>query len=44
MAGLKDKNEQYSVFLKYKEPSDAERDKSILTLRIIIITFIVVLI
>lgn len=43
MAELKDKNEQYSVFLKYKEPSDAERDKSILTLRIIIITFIIVL-
>ena len=43
MAGLKDKNEQYSVFLKYKEPTDAERDKSILTLRIIIIAFIVVL-
>lgn len=43
MAELKDKNEQYSVFLKYKEPSDAQRDRNILTLRIIIISFIVVL-
>ena len=43
MAELKDKNEQYSVFLKYEEPSKADRDKSILTLKIIIITFIIVL-
>ena len=43
MAELKDKNEQYSVFLKYKEPSDAQRDRNILALRIIIISFIIVL-
>lgn len=40
MAELKDKDEQYSVFLKYKERND--ENKLVFTLRIIFITFFLV--
>ncbi len=41
MAELKDKEEQYSTFLKYKEDDD-EENKFIITLRVIFITFFVI--
>lgn len=44
MAELKDKDEQYSVFLKYKENTDDDNSKVIITLRVIFISFIVVVI
>ena len=42
MAELKDKEEQYSTFLKYKENDDNEENKLIITLRAIFVTFFVV--
>lgn len=42
MAELKDKEEQYSTFLKYKESDDNEENKLIITLRAIFVTFFVV--
>ncbi len=44
MAELKDKNEQYSVFLKYKEQDNERQNKFIITLRLVLLTFIVVII
>ncbi len=41
MTELKDKDEQYSTFLKYKESDDYE-NKFIITLRVLFITFFVV--
>ncbi|MBE7704749.1 MAG: LytR family transcriptional regulator [Cyanobacteria bacterium SIG29] len=43
MAELKDKEEQYNVFLKYKEKSEEDTSKMIITLRVIFISFFVVL-
>ncbi len=40
MAELKDKDEQYSIFLKYKENND--ESKIIITLRVIFITFFII--
>ncbi|MBQ9246078.1 LCP family protein [bacterium] len=42
MAELKDKDEQYSTFLKYKENNKEEENKFILTLRVIFIMFFAV--
>ena len=44
MTELKDKDEQYSVFLKYRENTDDDNSKVIITLRVIFISFIVVVI
>ncbi len=44
MAELKNKDEQYSVFLKYREKEENENNKFIITTRLIFITFIVVVI
>ncbi len=41
MAELKDKDEQYSVFLKYKEKNEEEGNKMIITLRVVFIAFVV---
>lgn len=43
MAELKDKDEQYNVFLKYKEKSEEDGNKTIVALRGIFIAFFVVL-
>lgn len=43
MAELKDKDEQYNVFLKYKEKNEEEDNKVIITLRAIFIVFFLVL-
>ena len=42
MAELKDKDEQYSTFLKYKENEEEEESKLIITLRIVFVTFFMV--
>lgn len=42
MTGLKDKDEQYSIFLKYKENPDEENSKMVITLRVIFIAFVLV--
>jgi len=42
MTELKDKDEQYSTFLKYKEDDDNNENKFIITLRFIFIAFFVV--
>lgn len=42
MDELKDKDEQYNTFLKYKEPSEKEENKVITALRLIFVTFCVV--
>ncbi len=42
MDELKDKEEQYNTFLKYKEPSEKEENKLITALRLIFVTFCVV--
>lgn len=42
MAELKDKEEQYSTFLKYKENDEEDESKLIITLRVIFVTFFMV--
>ena len=42
MAELKDKEEQYSTFLKYKEKDEDDENKLIITLRVIFVMFFVV--
>ena len=42
MAELKDKEEQYSTFLQYKENNNEEENKVIITLRVIFVTFFAV--
>ena len=42
MTELKDKDEQYSVFLKYKEQDENEYSKFVITVRVIFIAFIIV--
>ncbi|MCD7879820.1 MAG: LCP family protein [Candidatus Gastranaerophilales bacterium] len=42
MTELKDKDEQYKVFLKYKDSDDKHEEKVIITLKLIFITFFVV--
>lgn len=42
MDELKDKEEQYNTFLKYKEPSEKEENKIITAIRLIFVTFCVV--
>lgn len=42
MAELKDKDEQYSTFLKYRESTEKDENRLILTLRAIFVTFFVV--
>ena len=44
MTELKDKEEQYSVFLKYKEQDENEYSKFVITIRVIFIAFIIVVI
>ena len=44
MTELKDKDEQYSTFLKYKEKNDEDENKLIIILRIIFIIFFMVII
>ena len=44
MTELKDKDEQYSTFLKYKEKNDEDENKLIMILRIIFIIFFMVII
>lgn len=41
MAELKDKDEQYNVFLKYKEKNEEDGKKMIITLRVVFFSFIV---
>ena len=40
MAELKDKDEQYNVFLQYKEKNEEDGNKMIITLRVVFIAFI----
>ena len=40
MAELKDKDEQYNVFLKYREKNEEDGNKMIITLRVVFIAFI----
>ena len=42
MAELKDKDEQYSTFLKYKENDEEDESKLIIFLRIVFVTFFMV--
>lgn len=42
MSELKDKDEQYSIFLKYKEKNNNSKTKVIITVRIIVIMFFIV--
>ena len=43
MTELKDKDEQYSIFLKYKENKEYGESKLIITLRVIFVSFFLVL-
>ena len=43
MPELKNKDEQYSTFLNYKEQSEEGEQKTIITLRVIVIAFVIVL-
>ena len=43
MTELKDKDEQYSVFLKYKEQDESKKSKFIITLRLVLLIFVVVI-
>ena len=43
MAELKDKDEQYSIFLQYKENKKTDEKTVIFTLRAIFITFLAVI-
>ena len=42
MTELKDKDEQYSIFLKYKEDKEYGESKLVITLRVIFVSFFLV--
>ena len=44
MPELKDKDEQYSAFLNFKEDDEKEKEKTVITLRVVIIGFIAVIV